>query len=163
MADEDILGFLDQGHYVPNLIGTINTNSPYTNTQLNTYLNEISEGTMDGEADMYNFNFAGYSGRFVMDSYGNVTTIPLQKIKFTFVTGTAPDGPPMITAFTAVTPDGVTYIFGSDNDGNNAYETTASFNSCASQSSKPKFYATSWFIKRIIDPLGHEIDFTYTT
>ena len=119
MADEESLGFLDPVHYVPHLINTINTDTPYNNTQLNTYLNEIADGTMDGEADMYNYNFAGYSGRFVMNSYGNVMVIPKQKIQFTFTVNTAG---PYIQSFKAVTPDGVTYIFGSDGDGNEGVE-----------------------------------------
>lgn len=155
LADEESLGFLDPAHSITYIMANLSNNT--SDAKLNTYLNRIADGSMDGEADMYNFNFGGYSGRFVMDTYGNVTVIPQQKIKFTF---TIDSNGPYIRSFTAVTPDGIKYIFGSDGDGNEAVEKTYSGNSCNPTSNK-KYYATSWFIKRIIDPTGHQVNFTY--
>jgi hypothetical protein len=155
-ADEEEFGFLDANHYVPKIDSTINGYGNYTNNDLNNYLNLLAEGTMDGEADMYNYNFGGYSGKFVMDTYGHVFTIPQSNIKFTF---TVNGGGPYIDSFTAITPDGVSYVFGSD-----AIEKTNSRISCAVSSgpTNKKDYVTSWFITSMISPTGHQINFNYT-
>lgn len=161
-ADEDLYGYLDACHCAANAAATIAGGNNLTQAQLSTYLNEISDGTMDGEADMYNYNFGGYSGRFVMDTYGNITTIPLQRINFSFVLNqSGPDGP-TIESFTATTPDGTTYYFGviAGSGVSDALETSLNSNSCSPV--KAKIYATSWFVKKIIDATGHEVDFTYT-
>jgi len=149
MADEATYGFLDPMHYVPNIIKRLqnDNSSTFSAADANTYINAIGSGTMDGEPDMYNFNFGGYSGKFVMDSYGNINTIPQQNIVFKF-TNSNP-----ITSFTATTPDGVTYTFGTGN----AYETTTS-----STDPHAAIYYMSWFLTKIESPSFHEIDFSYT-
>ena len=160
LADEQPFGFLDPNHFVYNIQATLNGYTNYNNTDLYQHLNQLADGTIDGESDIYNYNFAGYSGKFVFDNFGNVMVIPKQNIKFTFSLGSV--GTPYIQAFTAKTPDGTTYIFGSDNDGNDAVEKTYSSSSCSTPLDK-KYYATSWFIKQIIDPMGHTVNFSYNS
>ena len=150
-ADEDLNGFLTTSYAtsVDNMLHNYNTLTSAQKSQLDIYLNQIADGTIDGEADVFNYNFGGYSGKFIMDSNNNFYTIPLANIKFTV---TVLNGQTTnITAFTAKTPDGVTYYFGS----NAATEYT---NSPASK----RQTAMSWFVYRIVSPSLHEIDFTYT-
>jgi|GEM_PF-1138611 len=159
MADEEAWGFLDTSHYLPKIESTINGGNALSNYLLNLDMTYIATGVMDGEADIYNYNFGGYSGQFVMDNYGNVYTLPQQNIKFTFTIN--PVGP-YIKSFTALTPDGIKYFFGSSNDGNDAIEKTYTQSSCGNPKDK-RYYATSWFLKRIQDPMGHAMTFQYTT
>ena len=157
-ADEVPDGFLDPYHYIANTDARINHNTgPYDMTTAELALNRIADGTYDSEADVYNFNFGSYSGKFVMDSYGNIFVMPLQNIKFTFniLNGQTT----YINQFIAQTPDGVKYYFGSDSDGNDAVEFTGSSSSCTGNTKKN--YATSWFLKKIVSPSHHEINFTY--
>lgn len=65
LPDEAIYGFLDPNHYVPNILKRYNqdNSSTFTQAQANMYLNQIGMGTIDGEPDMYNFNFGGWNER----------------------------------------------------------------------------------------------------
>jgi YD repeat-containing protein len=173
LPDEAIWGMLDTPYNIvkADSLLAITANGEGTAAQLtalNTTLNHFADGSFDGEPDVFNYNFSGYSGKFVLDSYGNVYVIPRQKIKFTFVIQQDAVSP-FIQSFTAVTPDGVTYVFGSDGDGDDAVEFTntqttnnvVSFTASANTVTNKAKQATAWFIKKIISPTGHQINFTY--
>ncbi len=168
LPDEAINGILSPPYNIPlvDSLVRVTAGANYTAAQLatiNTTLNYMATGVYDSEADVYNFNFGNYSGKFVMDSYGNVYVLPRQKIKFTFKIALKNTTEAYIQSFTAITPDGVTYIFGSDNDGNDAVEFTNTNTTSSTGGgvvNKQKI-ATSWFIKRMISPDGHQINFTY--
>ncbi|MBC7915611.1 MAG: hypothetical protein H7Y07_15995 [Pyrinomonadaceae bacterium] len=155
-ADEEYLGFLDPNHFVPKIDSTLNGFNNYSQADLNRNLNAIADGTIDGEPDIYNFNFGTYSGRFVMDSYGRCMSIPQSKIKFSFQMDQGID----INSFSAITPDGVKYDFGRDADGAIAVEKTRTNTSCTPGSDK-KDYTTSWFLNKITSPNGYVIRFDY--
>lgn len=97
-----------------------------------TYLDgSMFSGTYDTEPDMYAFNFAGYSGKFIIYN-GQTYQFPYQKLK---ITGSPTAG------FSIVTPEGTTYTFNEaersepKNDQNSTY-TVPNHNS-------------SWYMSRV--------------
>ncbi len=156
--DEDLNGYLSANNYPWNIYQALfaphNTGN-LTATNAGILLNSFIDGTYDGEADIFNFNFAGYSGQFVIKNttggpQGNTAIMvsPQQNIKFLPLYT-----PGSMFSFVAQTPDGVKYYFGS-NDGVDAVEYT---------STHGKSYAMSWLLKRIVSPTGSEIDFNYNS
>jgi len=149
-ADEDLDGFMSTVYpkTIDSLIRHKTTLDTAGVTELNLLLNKVADGTIDAEPDVFNFNFGSYSGKFTIDSRGNFHTFPLQNINFTV--SVDPGQTAHISAFTAKTPDGVTYYFGLTG----ATEYTNSSNN-------NRQTAMSWFVTRIVSPSLHEINFTY--
>ncbi|UXX79446.1 RHS repeat protein [Reichenbachiella carrageenanivorans] len=107
---------------------------------------------IDTEPDMFSFNFSGYSGSFVFDSNGEVQVMPYQNLHF--------ETNDSLDYFHITTPDGIKYIFG----GLGAIESSKSWNSgdeCNASGGYHDFIKTSWYLKKIIPPLGDEVDFEY--
>lgn len=103
----------------------------------------LSNGSNDLQPDEFTFTFPGYSGKFVIDSIGNPTTLPYSNLKIeTNTSGGA------FSYFNITTPDGVVYKF--DKIG---YSTPPGESS----------YITSWFLSEITHPSGDVITFEYTT
>lgn len=150
-ADEELNGFLTQSSatQINSMIGHWTTLSSTQQAQLDYYLNATGDGTLDSEPDIYNFNFCGYSGQFVMSPSGQISTLPLQNITFNFYVFGGQTT--YIQSFTAKTPDGVTYYFGTDN----AIE-------FSNPSGSNVRHAISWYLYKIVSPSMHEIDLTYT-
>ncbi|HEY9001780.1 MAG TPA: hypothetical protein VIM89_10540 [Mucilaginibacter sp.] len=149
--DEELNGFLNQpsATQINSMIGHWTTLSSTQQGQLDYYLNATADGTLDSEPDIYNFNFCGYSGQFVMNSSGQITMLPLQNITFTFYVFGGQTT--YIQSFTAKTPDGVTYYFGTDN--------AIEFSNSSGSNVR---HAISWYLYKIVSPSMHEIDLTYT-
>jgi len=146
--DEELNGFLTQpsASKISSMMTNVSALSASDQALLDYYLNATADGTLDSEPDIYNFNFGGYSGQFVMDKNGNITVMPLQNISFTFYVFSGQTT--YIQSFTAKTADGNTYYFGTDN----AIEYTHIGN---------VYHAMSWYLYKIVSPSFHEIDFTY--
>ncbi len=111
-----------------------------------------ADGTIDGEHDIYNFNFQGASGRFVIDGRGKIALLNHSApVKITS-TGAASS-----KVFTITAPDGVAYEF-------SAVEITRNENSCAggNASNPPLSPITAWYLKTITHPFGDQITFNYT-
>ncbi|MEM1121854.1 MAG: hypothetical protein AAGJ18_15490 [Bacteroidota bacterium] len=71
----------------------------------------IGTGNLDGEPDVFNFNFPGYSGKFFFGSNQEIYVISEEtdlKIGYEF------SGNTDFAAFTITTPDGTRYFFGKD-------------------------------------------------
>jgi len=47
------------------------------------FLANIENGAVDGEADIFNFNFGGHSGKFIFDQGGNIHIIPQSNLLIT--------------------------------------------------------------------------------
>jgi hypothetical protein len=157
IADEDLNGYLDPHQYVLNIYNAISGIQPppptnLTATNAGILLNHFVDDTYDGEADIFNFNFGGYSGQFTFTQTGGIMLSPQQDISFSVAYA---EGNP-INSIIATTPDGVKYFFGSG-DGSTAVESTQRNGS----SSTTKSYNTGWFLSKIVSPSGNEIDFTY--
>lgn len=97
-----------------------------------------SREDVDGESDMYYFNFNGKSGKFFIDNNNNVCLVKHDdlKIEINHESG---------TVITIINDLGVKYIFDEP-----SYIVQ-----------RAKTYVTSWYLKKIISPQGGEISFEY--
>ena len=152
----------------------INTFEPFGNNVLfdNLYMLPM----VDKEPDIFYFNFAGYSGKFVFDVSGTVpeiVTVPHQDLTITYTLGTNQS----IDAFTVVDNKGVSYTFSTretttqttnstgapldfgDQEASGVQFTVRSFNPGASTINA---FMSAWYLSRIDTPLGEYLDFTYT-
>ncbi len=151
--DEEYNGFLTQvsAAQIKTLLSTPNLTATQQ-SQLDYYLNATADGTLDSEPDIYNYNFGGYSGQFMMDGQGHISVMPLQNIIFTFNIYSGQTT--YINSFTAKTPDGATYYFGATGATGPIEFTNAAGSNVQ--------HAISWYLYKITSPSFHEIDFTYT-
>ncbi|MDY8138776.1 hypothetical protein [Aquimarina sp. 2201CG5-10] len=111
------------------------------------YLNGIGAG-IDSEYDIYNFNFQGASGRFILDRKNRVHILsdnPLLKI--------TTDGFQANRTFSITAQNGVIYEFADTESSKILVPATSSYD--------PPRMTTSWYITRIIHPSGDEINFLY--
>lgn len=152
LPDEDQFGYLDPANNVYDIYHSLFTgNGSMSTTAAGQLLNYYVDGTRDGEADIFNFNFAGYSGQFVFSPTAGIMISPQQNINFmiNYAIGTP------IASIIAQTPDGVKYYFG------DTYGVAGVEQSISSASHGSKTYNMSWMLTKIISPSGSEIDFTY--
>jgi hypothetical protein len=120
--------------------------------EANNVINIIENTMYDSEADIFNFNFNGYSGSFFLDNNFQPTLIKNDsELKISTVGSLLLKQQFMIT-----TPDGVRYYFGGDD----AIEVEAghSNNPCSSCGR-----ATAYYLTKIEHPLNGTILFTYET
>jgi len=118
----------------------------------------------DGEPDMFSFSFNDMSGSFILDDNRNVVQIPEQKIKIEpLVSGSGT--PYMIYAWKITDLNGNQYFFeeieetlsSSKSIKNDITLLASTMGVQASQSQR------SWYVSKIIDVGGNEIDFSYDT
>lgn len=110
--------------------------------------------TTDTEPDIFNYNFDGHTGKFIIDVEDSmrVYTIPYNnlKIKVNYVqtdyTG--------IFSFEITTPDGVKYLFGEE------YFDCSNTRSCNIRT-YDRDAKTAWHLKNIEYPTGEEINLAY--
>jgi hypothetical protein len=93
---------------------------------------EITKGQRDGEADVFSFNVAGYSGKFFFDytssdnTINTIITVPHQDIKIKCNLSEYIGDLYTFQSFEIVVPNGDKYIFGKHNN-NTAYEMANAF------------------------------------
>lgn len=68
---------------------------------------DLSNNVVDGEPDLYVYNFCGYSGEFFMDESKQIFMRPLNNLAVTIIKPAA-----YIEGFIITTPDGIKYHFG---------------------------------------------------
>ena len=147
------------GEYVPQIL----PNAPSGSQQsLATY--EFAHGRRDGEADMFNFNFGGYSGKFYFRPDNSVVLAPQQDIRVTplFCSSGNPNcsqNNEYLYGWIVTTPDGVKYYFGKDlsqsgnyNSADNAVpmEHTTSYSATSGLSYSKT--ASSWYLNKVESP-----------
>ncbi|MGC3946380.1 MAG: hypothetical protein QM762_17980 [Chryseolinea sp.] len=122
---------------------------------------------LDTEADIFRFNFGGFSGSFVFDNGAvpAIHLIPFQDIKITYTT--VSDIDKRITGFKIRTNDGYQYTFGQvvqalksthkDFSISNNTFGLRDFN----QYSGPVSYNKQWLLTKVESPSGAYIDFAY--
>ncbi|WP_428330294.1 DUF5977 domain-containing protein [Mucilaginibacter sp.] len=123
------------------------------------YLNATMNNNIDGEPDMFYFNFLGHTGKMVIDTLGNAQYLPDQGIR---VIRHPIHNNPDSTNNSWVLKDlyGVTYEFGSDTS---ARETTV-VNLAGKPLNQAITYISSWYLKKITTADGAEtMNFTYTS
>lgn len=104
----------------------------------------VCSGLFDTQPDIFYFNFAGYSGKFVLDATAQHVAhiIPYQNLKI--IHGTT------LGNFEIIDANGIRYVF-------NDIESTTDDNN------PPviRYYKSAWYLSKIITPAG-EINFTYS-
>ena len=145
IADETYGGSLDFPDAAMN--DFINSNN-HLHPDATEFIYEMAGANKDGEHDVYNFNFNGNTGQFVIDGQGRIVLL----------SNTAPvrvkaDGYGTGKKFYITTPDGITYEFA-------ATELTRNTNECVT--SAPDNRAISaWYLSKMTHPFGDVITFEY--
>ena len=162
LPDESAEGYIGHADEIPP--------SPITTSQQFTNMQAFAAGNWDGQADVFSFNFGGYSGKFVLDG-ANVRLIPKQDLKVSYTTCSGGGCPAYLDAgsiisVTITTPDGVQYLFGTT--AGLEYSTTTSYNVSGSSNCAVKNFTapvvTAWHLKSITNPRTNDvITFTYAT
>ncbi|HEY8957641.1 hypothetical protein [Chitinophaga sp.] len=107
-------------------------------------MNAISNGSADPQPDIFSYNFAGYSGRFI---YQNMQIFKLEQNNLLI----APSG---FNSFVITAPDGVKYTF-------SAKESSTSVNNCLWSSYSRLKINNAWFLTTIQHPDGDLITIKY--
>ena len=107
-----------------------------------------NRGERDGDPDLYNFNFPGGSGKFMIDHNKEIHVFPHQKLKVEFLTGTTVD-----VGFKITTTSGTSYTF-------DAVEYTQE---SSSGNLSGDSYVSSWYLSKMENAIypGKEITFSY--
>lgn len=134
------------------------------NTDANTYFADVWKGVKDGEPDIFSYNFAGYSGKFVIDKQSN-TAKPFGSQRNNLDIEFGNDG----SFFNITTPDGSQYYFSTKE-----IVTNLSTGQFSGTGTDPANYTdlglfpnasqaanTSWYLDKITSPAGDTIRFIY--
>ncbi len=104
----------------------------------------------DAQPDIFSFNFAGYSGKFILDNALNPILLTYSGVKiekdFTSTSWT----------FRFTSTDGVQYLFG----GNGGTETSSTIQTGCGKG-YPNFAPTAWYLTKIIHPNNDVVTLTY--
>ncbi|HEY4150749.1 MAG TPA: hypothetical protein VGM41_17545, partial [Chitinophagaceae bacterium] len=112
------------------------------------YLDTITDGTMDSQMDIFTYNLGGESGKFFWDTLGNVVTIPSSRNKFEYTYN---------VGWKVTDINGTQYFF-QTKESTQAYPVT---NGSLGSSPQPSG-VTSWYITKIVNALGTDsINFSY--
>ncbi|WP_330913628.1 hypothetical protein, partial [Flavobacterium sp.] len=106
--------------------------------------------------EMFLYNFAGYSGKFIIDRSGGIVVLDQSNIIFT-VSGKDNMGNPI--AVYATTPDGNKYSFDIVGFSESRYSPGGP---CSSLPGLNIVHNNSYYLSKIITPLNNEITFDYT-
>ncbi len=116
------------------------------------YFYAAGNDQFDTETDLFMYNVAGYSGKFVFDNDKNIVLIPHSNVVIeSYVEG-------LQNGFRLTAPDGIVYIFLEEeiniqrSDSESGSHTTPSLPN-----------TTSWYLSSIEHPYGDVISFTYTS
>lgn len=107
----------------------------------------IGENDVDTEADIFNFNFGKYSGKFLFNNEGGILLMPAQELKIEYTLS------PASINFVITAPDGIKYYF------DNQEVTTQRV--LGGGHSIPNITVSSWYLTKIVHPKGDEIQFIY--
>ena len=115
------------------------------------YFTNASQGDKDSEADVFMYNFNGYSGKFVYNNIKGIVLIPAKNIEIEpFIIENSSEFGYRIT-----TADGVIYEF-------TIIEKTKSFNQVQGKNRTPNIpLTTAWYLSKITHPAGDQINFIY--
>lgn len=137
---------------VVGLADEIRTDEPVYSSSTNYYTSNpeyllgVVNGVYDSEYDIFNFNFNGRSGKFIIKQDGGIFQIPNSDLKITYVSG--------LSSFTITDESGITYLF-------DQIETTTSQTYPISTYTNDK---SAWYLSRVEMPdKNNIIQFTYTS
>jgi len=125
--------------------------SRYSPMAMQYFINGANTEGMDTEADVFMYNFMGYSGKFVYDNDKKIVLMPAKKlvIEIENIDGTDEFG------YKITTPDGIVFKF-------TAIEKTQSFRHLQTKGRdlNPPL-TTAWYLTSITHPSGDIISFIY--
>ncbi|MGG7666986.1 discoidin domain-containing protein, partial [Dyadobacter sp. BHUBP1] len=146
--DEQTSGYLESFSKIKELYNLYSTaNYEFANADNSYYFGAFSQGSNDGDPDVFTYSCGNYSGKFYLVKDGTqvkVLTVPYQKLKFDIVN----DGG-TLSGFKITTPDGV------------RYEYLESELSTASSPSGQTNYRSAWVLTKIVSPHGYGLGFEY--
>ena len=154
------IGYLDQNYTISDM-ENLPDDSDMT---LNDYLaiqNEVNNGILDLEPDLFSFNAVGLSGKFIIDKDNlKVLPIPHQNLDINFYRNN--DGE--IFKWVITKPDGVKYIFGQSELDNtrNAIEIQEVLSDEDFPSLSQTPYISAWYLTEVIAPDGEHIELFYS-
>ena len=155
LPDHSNFGYLTTGNQ---LNGNI-WNDPTSQATLN-YFSLVADTRADPEPDLFFFNFAGRSGKFVLGSDGVFRSISFQKMAIDFMLGERyvyGDPEAEIKEFEITTEDGTRYIFSVIERSSNLPEPSSN-----GESYPMTDYPSSWYLEKIVSAEGaDEIIFSY--
>ena len=124
------------------------------------FLRNCWADTTDTEPDIFNYNFDGYSGKFIIDpnNFAKIYSIPYNNLKIEINFDTI--NYVGLKSFIITTPEGVKYLFGDE-----YIETTREIllgcAECVINRTQKRNMKTAWYLKRIDYPTGEYINFYY--
>ncbi len=126
--------------------------APYPDDTFTARMRDIADGLTDAEADIFYFNFAGYSGKFYYNQdKGTFVSIPQNTLSFDkayFLTN---------NAWHLIAENGVEYYF-------ELTEKNLNYSQCNGSPSTPQQVTTGWFLTRVYSPsTGQQINLSYNT
>ncbi|WP_345106632.1 DUF5977 domain-containing protein [Mucilaginibacter panaciglaebae] len=123
------------------------------------YLNAVINNKVDGEPDIFYFNFMGHTGKLVVDTLGHPQYLPDQGIRvIKHPIHNSADSTQ--NAWILKDFNGTTYVFGADTS---SKELTVT-NLVNQPISKAITYISSWYLTQIISPDGKEtVNFKYSS
>ena len=127
------------------------------------YFRDVLSRTYDGEPDIFFYNFAGYSGKFLIGKNvdGNPTFMSDRNdLEIKFDPDFAEGG------WTIITPNGFEYLFTVPEFSENCYKSSELSTYAGLEPSFIRTYQesiSSWYLSLIKSPAGEEIAFTYET
>ncbi len=119
-----------------------------------TNIEEIANGSIDSQPDIFYFNFNGHSGKMMIDLYSDepgiqFVTFPHQNWDISVNSD--------FTEFTITTDDGVIYTFGDAAHPENYTEQTYAGTECSENTYIQETYTSAWYLKNI----NYGVNFIY--
>ncbi|MFN4086533.1 MAG: RHS repeat domain-containing protein [Spirosomataceae bacterium] len=144
------------GGYWSNGSSTTFNGSCFTHPSYPNPLSSMVTAQLDGEPDIFTFSAGEVSGKFYINSTGEVVKIPENDVKITYTLSPSLSDPNRIRQFVVTLTDGTKYIFGENATGYQAIE--------VSRVNESLFRtASTWKLVRIESADGqYSVDLTYT-
>ena len=133
-----------QGLYDEHANGYFNTATlleTRINNQDGNVTQDIVNGTIDGEPDLFSFNVGGYTGKFYIDKNHDAQFIPKQDLKLEIDAD--------LKGFTLIAPNGTRYIFGRFLNTDGTTYTTAHEKTLMQGQASSDAYVSSWYLLKI--------------
>ena len=122
------------------------------------FYQEIQDQTIDLEADIFFYNVAGASGKFMFDSTGTIRVLGDKPVKIVPIMPLS-----VINGWDVTLENGMIYTFSQKESMTTTTEVNSSTISGSHYSSSEVSYTSSWFLSKITSPFtGSEIIFNYT-
>jgi hypothetical protein len=149
--------FMQHGYYFASALPAVNDNS----STAKAYMNDVYFGNIDAEPDIYSYNFAGYSGRFVLGKKANGSPVFLDEKNNLKIEYLDTQGKWLIT-----NAEGYKYYFSTSERAQDYYnsalfELTNLTGVNGFNMNLNSFPITGWFLDSIVSPAGETISFTY--